>query len=69
MSEHGDRSEHGGSFLSALLKKLAYTKEVESVTGDSTKAAQDEVMRQIKQAMNGGDPVRGRGVTKSGEED
>lgn len=62
--------EKDNSFLSLLLKKLAFTKQVEEVIGESTKAAQEEVWRQIKQTSSkkGGDPITGKGVTKSGEE-
>jgi hypothetical protein len=66
MSEHG---ENGGSFISGLLQKLAVTKQIAEVTGRSTKAAEREVERQIRQASKGGDPVKGKGVTKSGGDD
>ncbi len=59
------------SFLSLLLKKLAFTMQVEKITGKSTKPAQEEVWRQIGQTSpkKGGDPITGKGVTKSGKED
>lgn len=64
-------SEKDNSFLESLLKKLAFTKQVEEVTGKPTKAAQEEVLRQIRQTSpkKGGDPITGKGVTKSGPED
>lgn len=64
-------SEKDNSFLESLLKKLAFTKQVEEVTGKSTKAAQEEVWRQIRQTSpkKGGDPITGKGVTKSSPED
>ncbi len=60
--------EQSGSFISKLFQKLAFTIEVAQKTGKSTEAAQKEVTRQISQAAQGGDPVRGSGVTKSGDE-
>lgn len=57
------------SFVSSLFAKLAMTKEVEAVTGKNTDAAQNEALRQISQAIQGGDPVKGEGVTKSGGDD
>jgi hypothetical protein len=64
-------SERGQSFLSLLLEKLANMIKIEKQTGISTAAAQREVWRQIRQISleKGGDPITGRGVTKSGEED
>lgn len=64
-------SEQDKSFLAQLLAKLSFTKQVEEQTGKSTQAAQKEVWRQIKQTIpkEGGNPITGRGVTKSGEED
>lgn len=55
------------SFLSLLLKKLAYVQKVEAETGKSTKPLQEEVWRQIHQVM--GSPIDGKGVTKSGGDD
>ncbi|GEM_PF-1840363 len=65
----GEQRENSGSFISELFKKLAFTKEVAKATGKSTEAAQREVERQIGQAVRGGDPVKGKGVTKSGDDD
>ena len=62
----GEQGENSSSFISRLLKKLAFTKEIEEATGKSTGAAQREVERQIGQAFKGGDPIKGKGVTKSG---
>ena len=61
--------ERNGSFISELIAKLSYTIKVQEETGKSTAGAQKEVKRQIKQANTGGDPVKGEGVTKSGESD
>jgi len=57
------------SFLSELLKKQAYVMNVAETTGKKVSGPSQEVTRQIKQALRGGDPMRGEGVTKSGEED
>jgi len=59
------------SFLSQLLAKLSYTLQVKDQTGKPTNAAQKEVWRQIRQISykNGGNPITGKGATKSGEED
>ncbi len=59
------------SFLAQLLAKLAVTRQIEDQTGKSTQAAQGEVWRQIGQTSpkKGGDPITGKGVTKSGKED
>lgn len=65
----GEQGENTQSFISQLFAKLAFTKQIEAATGKSTKAAQREVERQIDQAMKGGNPNKGTGVTKSGKED
>jgi len=64
-------SERDQSFLDQLFKKLADTIRIQQETGVSTEAAQREVWRQISQTSlkRGGDPITGRGVTKSGPED
>jgi len=64
-------SERDQSFLAQLFKKLANTIRVQQETGASTEAAQKEVWRQISQIspQKGGDPITGKGVTKSGQED
>ena len=64
-------SERDQGFLSQLFEKLSFTKQVEKATGKPTTAAQQEVWRQIGQTspQKGGDPITGRGVTKSGQED
>lgn len=62
----GEQGENSGSFISKLFKKLAFTKEVQQMTGKSTNAAQREAERQIGQAAGGGAPAKGEGVTKSG---
>lgn len=60
-----------GSFLGHLLKKSSDVQAVQNKTGKSTGAAQREVARQIAQLSKakGGNPLSGKGVTKSGEED
>ena len=65
----GEQKDSGGSFISGLFQKLAFTKGVAEATGKSTEAAQREVARQIGQAIKGGDPAKGKGVTKSGGDD
>lgn len=55
------------SMLAMLLEKLAMVKEIEAQTGASSKAAEEEVWRQIKQIN--GDLVKGQAITKSGRED
>ena len=64
-------SERDQSFLAQLLAKLSFTKQVQAQTGKPTTAAQNEVWRQIGQTSpnKGGDPITGKGVTKSGKED
>lgn len=63
--------EKDESFLGALFKKLAAVKNVGAETGKDTTAAQNEVLKQIKQVSKnqGGEPISGKGVTKSGRED
>ena len=58
----------GETFISGLMEKLAAVKRIEAETGKPTKAAQSETKRQIGQAMKG-NPITGKGVTKSGKED
>jgi hypothetical protein len=65
----GEIGETGGSFISALFKKLSFTRQVTDASAKSTDAAQQEVIRQIGQATKGGDPVKGKDVTKSGGDD
>jgi len=65
----GEIGETGGSFISALVKKLSFTQRVADASGKSTNAAQQEIIRQIGQATKGGDPVKGKDVTKSGGDD
>jgi len=64
-------SEHGQDFISKLFAKLSLVKKIEAETGRSTGPAQKEVLRQISQVskVQGGNPISGRGVTKSGKED
>ncbi|MGB9883418.1 MAG: hypothetical protein ACPLRN_02790 [Microgenomates group bacterium] len=64
-------SERDQSFLSSLFKKLADTMRIQEETKKPTTAAQNEVWRQIGQTSRekGGNPITGKGVTKSGQED
>lgn len=62
-------NEHNNSFLGDLLSKKAMVYQIGSDSGKPMKAALAEVDRQIGQALQGGDPIKGIGVTKSGEED
>ena len=57
------------SFLVQLFRKKAAVIQASLKTGRPLDAAVQEVDRQIKQAMTGGDPIKGEGVTKSGPED
>ncbi len=63
----GDTGKPSGekSFLADLLAKQSYVK---GVPGDHS-AAEAEVQRQIDQATQGGDPITGEDVTKSGGDD
>ena len=55
------------TFLGSLLKKLS---DVQTGNNDiNTNSLQNEAKRQIRQATKDGDIVKGKGVTKSGEED
>lgn len=62
-------AEQESSFISQLFAKLADVIKIQEETGKSTGAAQKETRRQISQASKGGNPVKGEGVTKSGQED
>ena len=66
-NDRGDKP----SFISLLIQKLAFVKQIASQTGISTSAAQNEVLRQMGQVSTsqGGDNITGEGVTKSGSED
>lgn len=60
------------SFLAALLKKKSTIKQTGSERGlkpVNTNALEQEVDRQVHQAIAGGDPIKGAGVTKSGAEE
>jgi len=63
--------ENQTSFITKLFDKLAHVKEISEKTGVNTSAAQKEVIRQIGQVSKtqGGNPINGYGVTKSGKED
>ena len=56
------------SFLDQLMDKKAMVLDMQA-RGLNVKAALNEVNRQIKQCLTGGYPIKGEGVTKSGEED
>lgn len=64
-------SEQGPSSLGQLLKNSSVVQGIQEKTGKPTTTARQEVSRQIKQVskVGGGDPISGRGVTKSGKED
>ncbi len=62
-------TERNHSFVAELMKKQAEMKRIAETTGVNTRAAVAEAVRQIRQAASGPDPIRGEGVTKSGEED
>lgn len=57
------------SFLQLLVNKQSMVFEAQSETGKNMLSAIKEVDRQISQALKGGDPIRGTGVTKSGGND
>lgn len=57
------------SFLAMLFEKKAAVIKSGEESGRSTQAAAKEAERQISQALRGGDPIKGQGVTKSGQED
>lgn len=56
------------SFAGELFRKYAAVKLIETRTEVVTRAAEQEVLRQVKQVslINGGNPITGEGVTKSG---
>lgn len=62
------REYEGQSFLASLFEKLSNVIDIGRQTGTDTTRAQEEVLRQIKQACQG-NPITGEGVTKSGRED
>jgi hypothetical protein len=62
-------TDRDSSFLQHLLNKQAMVQKTENETGKNLGSAKDEVNRQIKQAMEGKDPIKGKGVTKSGGDD
>ncbi len=57
------------SFLSLLLKKKADSLRSGNEAGFNSVPLAKEVDRQIRQAMLGGNPLKGEGVTKSGGDD
>ena len=59
--------EQQDSFLAGLLRKKASVLEIQAGAGKSMTSVVNEVDRQIKQCLTGGDPIKGRGVTKSGK--
>lgn len=63
--EEGDKK----SFLALLFEKKASVLKAQSETGVNMSSLVAEVERQIKQALEGGDPIKGKGVTKSGGDD
>ncbi len=67
MVENGESPFRDKSFTALLLDKLAGVKKGNSDI--NTGALEREAMRQVGQSLRGGDPIKGTGVTKSGEED
>lgn len=57
------------TFLARLLDKKSMVTSVGERTKRDVTAALEEVDRQIRQALTGGDIKKGQGVTKSGQED
>lgn len=59
------------SFLGELLVKKSNVIKVGEKTKINTNALIKEVERQVAQisSQNGGDPITGKGITKSGSED
>lgn len=55
------------SFIAQLFDKLAAVQKGNSDI--NTSALQKEAERQITQSLKGSNPIKGEGVTKSGEED
>lgn len=62
-------ADRNPSFLQHLFDKRATVERIGEETGKNVHAALEEINRQIRQAMEGGDPVKGKGVTKSGGDD
>lgn len=62
MVEQSFREE---SMLARLLKKISFVRKVEG--GKENSAAEKEVWRQIQEIKD--DPITGKSITKSGEED
>lgn len=57
------------SFLADLMEKEAAMRLIAEETGINTDALVNEAQRQQQQAVEGGDPIKGKGVTKSGNDD
>ncbi len=57
------------SFISHLFKKKSDMLTVQAKTRKPMTALVKEVDRQIQQALHGGNPIKGTGVTKSDNED
>lgn len=64
-----DSQGRESSFISQLFKKKADMLTIQHKTGKPMTALVKEVDRQIQQALHGGDPIKGTGVTKSNDED
>lgn len=61
--------ENDQTFLRELLRKRSDVEKIGASTGKDVSSALREVDRQIRQALSGNNPLKGEGVTKSGEED
>lgn len=64
-----DSHSKEASFISQLFKKKADMLTIQARTRKPMASLMNEVDRQIQQALHGGNPIRGTGVTKSGNED
>ena len=62
-------NERQSSFPASLFKKKSDTICSGQESGADVSAALAECDRQIQQVLRGGDIVKGKGVTKSGDED
>lgn len=56
------------SFLADLMTKEAAVRQAGDEAGINVGALVTEAQRQQQEALKGGDPVKGAGVTKSGED-
>jgi hypothetical protein len=61
--------EHNDSFLAGLLRKKSAVQAMGFANKINVDAALREVDRQIYQCLSGDNPIKGEGVSKSGELD